>query len=161
MGGLAPDCRSDIRHFLGGAEPVSPAISEACRLVGTARAGDETAAAIRRASPALSAYSTAFVISSTNKGMPSVRSTISAITSAGSSLLPTRRSMMVAASRSPSSIERQARYMRLAYPRRIELGTESYDEQRRKERLIHDRSRTKRPHMEVEVEPGIPLAAQR
>ena len=55
-------------------------------------------------SPSLSASSTAFVISSTNRGMPSVRSTISAITSAGSSLLPTRRSMMVAASRSPSRL---------------------------------------------------------
>ena len=36
--------------------------------------------------------------------MPSVRSTISAITSAGSLLLPTRLAMMVAASRSPSRL---------------------------------------------------------
>ena len=54
------------------------------------------AAAVCRASPSLPASSTAFVISSTNSGMPSVRSTISAITSAGSSLFPTMRAMMAA-----------------------------------------------------------------
>jgi hypothetical protein len=39
------------------------AISEACKLAGTAKAGDGTAAAVRRAAPSLSASSTAFVIS--------------------------------------------------------------------------------------------------
>ena len=52
--------------------------------------------------PSPSASSTALVISSTNSGMPSVRSMISAITSAGSSLFPTRHAMMAAVSRSPS-----------------------------------------------------------
>ena len=71
---------------------------------GTAKAGDGTAATVRRAAPSLSASNTAFVISSTNRGMPSVRSTISAITSAGSALFPARRAMMAAASRSPSRL---------------------------------------------------------
>ena len=71
---------------------------------GTARAGDGIAAAVCRASPSLSASSTAFVISSTNNGIPSVRSTISAVTSAGRSLFPTMRAMMAAASRSPSRL---------------------------------------------------------
>src|SRR5262245_44916910 len=57
---------------------------------------DGTAAAVRRAAPSLSASNTAFVISSTNSGMPSVRSTISTITSAGNCLFPTRRPMIVA-----------------------------------------------------------------
>jgi hypothetical protein len=66
--------------------------------------GDGTAAAIRHAAPPPSASRTDLVISSTNSGMPSVRSTISAITSAGSSLFPTRCAMMAAVSRSPSRL---------------------------------------------------------
>ena len=97
---VAPICATS----LAGPRRSSRAISEACRLAGTASAGDGTAAALRRASLSPSASSTAFVISSTNRGIPSVRSTISAITSAGSSLFPTRRSMMLAASRSPSRL---------------------------------------------------------
>ena len=96
----APICATS----LGGPSRSSRAISDACKLEGTARAGEGTAATVRRASPSLSASSTAFVISSTNRGMPSVRSKISAITSAGSSLLPTRRATMAAASRSPSRL---------------------------------------------------------
>ena len=49
-------------------------MSEACKLAGTAMAGDGTPAAVRLASPSLSASKTAFVIFSTNSGMPSVRS---------------------------------------------------------------------------------------
>jgi hypothetical protein len=82
----------------------SRAISEACKLAGTFKAGDGTAATVRRAAPSLSASSTAFVISSTNRGIPSVRSTISAITSAGTSLFPISRAMMAAACRSPSRV---------------------------------------------------------
>ena len=69
----APTCATSF------AEPSrsSRAISEACKLAGTARAEDGTAAAVWRASPSLSASNTAFVISSTNSGMPSVRSTMS------------------------------------------------------------------------------------
>ena len=96
----APICATS----LAGPRRSSRAISEACKLAGTARAGDGIAAAVCRASPSLSASSTAFVISSTNNGMPSVRSTISAITSAGRSLFPTMRAMMAAASRSPSRL---------------------------------------------------------
>ena len=40
--------------------------------------------------------------------------------------------MMAAASRSAKPVERQARHMRLASPRRVELGPESYDQQHRK-----------------------------
>ena len=45
-------------------------------------------------SPSLPASSTALVISSTNRGMPSVRSMMSCRMFAGSSLLPTTRSIM-------------------------------------------------------------------
>ncbi len=124
----APICATS----LAGPSRSSRAISDACKLAGTARAGDGTAATVRRAAPSLSASSTAFVISSTNSGMPSVRSTISASTSAGSALFPTRRAMMAAASRSAKPVERQARHMRLSDPRRVELGAERYDEQRRR-----------------------------
>ena len=96
----APICATS----LAGPSRSSRAISDACKLAGTARAGDGTAATVRRAAPSLSASSTAFVISSTNSGMPSVRSTISASTSAGSALFPARRAIMAAASRSPSRL---------------------------------------------------------
>ena len=124
----APICATS----LAGPSRSSRAISEACKLAGTAKAGDGTAPAVRRASPSPSASSTAFVISSTNSGMPSVRSTISAITSAGSSLFPTRRAMMAAAFTLAKSVERQARHVRPSSPRRVELGAESYNEQHRK-----------------------------
>jgi hypothetical protein len=79
-------------------------MSDACRLAGTASAGERTAAAVRRASPSLSASRTAFVISSTNSGMPSVRSMMSCRTLAGRSLLPATRSIIAPISRSASRL---------------------------------------------------------
>ena len=95
----APICATSL------AEPSrsSRAISEACRLAGTARDGDGTAAALF-AAPSLSASSTALVISSTNRGMPSVRSMMSCRILAGSGLLPTTPSMMASMSCSPSRL---------------------------------------------------------
>ena len=55
---------------------------------------DGTAATSRWAAPSLSASSTDFVISSTNKGMPSVRSMMSCRMFAGINLLPTMRSII-------------------------------------------------------------------
>src|SRR6516164_3809021 len=54
--------------------------------------GDGTAATVRSAASSSFASSTALVISSTNRGMPSVRSMMSCRTFAGSSLLPMTRS---------------------------------------------------------------------
>ena len=62
------------------------------------------AAAVRCAAPSLPASSTALVISSTNRGMPSVRSMMSCRTLAGRSLLPTTRSIMALISRSASRL---------------------------------------------------------
>ncbi len=96
----APICATSL------AEPrrSSRAINEACKLAGTAKAGDGTAAAVCRASPSLSASSTAFVISSTNRGMPSVRSIMSRLMFAGSGLLPVTPSISAVISRSPSRL---------------------------------------------------------
>jgi hypothetical protein len=66
------------------ADPIC-AISEACKLAGTAPVG--TAEVVFSASFALPASSTAFVISSTNSGMPSVRSTMSFRMLAGRTLM--------------------------------------------------------------------------
>ena len=71
----APICATS----LAGPSRSSRAISDACKVAGTAKSGDGIAATIRRAAPSLSASRTAFVISSTNRGTPSVRFTISAI----------------------------------------------------------------------------------
>ena len=79
----APICATS----LAGPSRSSRAISEACRLAGTASAGDGTAAAVCSAAPSLSASSTAFVISSTNSGMPSVRSMMSCRILAGNELV--------------------------------------------------------------------------
>ena len=101
--------------------------------------GEGTIATVRRAACSLSSpSSTAIVISSTKRGMPSVRSTISAITSAGSSLLPTRCAMMTRASRSPSRLSIRLVYMRLAHPRCVELRAERHDEKHGKGfNLVH------------------------
>ena len=63
-----------------------------------------TAAAVCMRFQLAPASSTALVISSTNSGMPSVRSMMSCLTSAGSSLLPATRSIMVSMSRCPSRL---------------------------------------------------------
>jgi hypothetical protein len=94
----APTCATS----LAGPSRSSRAISEACRLAGTVRAEDGTAAMVCLASPSLSASNAAFVISSTNNGMPSVRSMMSWRILAGSSSLPTTRSITAPASRSPN-----------------------------------------------------------
>ena len=63
-----------------------------------------TAAAIRRAAPSLSASSTALVISSTNSGMPSVRSMMSCRMFGGMSLVPETWSIMEPTSRCASRL---------------------------------------------------------
>jgi hypothetical protein len=82
----------------------SRAMSEACRLAGTASAGDGTAASARSVAVSLPASNIALVISSTNKGIPSVRSMMSCRMLADSRLLPTMRSIMAPASRSASRL---------------------------------------------------------
>ena len=92
------------------------------------------AATVRRAAPSLSASRTAFVISSTNKGMPSVRSTISASTSAGSRKGTGQARDNGSRFSFPKPVQhvRENRHMRLSHPRRFELGAGSYDEHRRR-----------------------------
>ena len=53
MGKLPPDRRAGLRHALAGPSRSSRAISEACRLAGTASAGEGTDAIVRAAAPAL------------------------------------------------------------------------------------------------------------
>jgi hypothetical protein len=64
--------------------------------------------------------------------MTKARSTISAITSAGSSLFPTRRSIDGGCITFSKPVERKACHMRLANPRRVELWAKRYNEQRPK-----------------------------
>ena len=73
-------------------------------LPGPPSAGDGMAATVRCAAPSLSASSTALVISSTNRGMPSVRSMMSCRMLAGRSLLPTTRSIIASMSRCASRL---------------------------------------------------------
>ena len=73
----------------------------------------------------------AFVISSTNRRIPSVRSAISAITSAANCSVPDKVSDDGGHVELPEPIERQARHMRLPDPGRSEFGPEGDDEQHR------------------------------
>jgi hypothetical protein len=82
----APTCATS----LAGPSRSRRAISDACRLGGTAGVGDGSAAATYSALPSVCASSTALVISSTNRGMPSVRAIMSCRMFAGRSLLPMR-----------------------------------------------------------------------
>jgi hypothetical protein len=70
--------------------------ARSCRLAGTAT--------VRSVAPSFSASSTAFVISSTNSGTPSVRSMMSCLTLSESRLLPVTPSIIAAISRSPSRL---------------------------------------------------------
>jgi hypothetical protein len=110
----------------------SRAISEACRLAGPP-GRRRNRRGVRRASPSPSASSTALVISSTNSGMPSVRSTMSC---------RMFRQRLVAddavdhgvdfALRQP--IEGQRGHMRPPDPRRLEFRPERHDQQHAKAR---------------------------
>src|SRR5262245_4423731 len=97
----APICASSLA---GPPSRSSRAMSEACRLGGTPSAGDGIAATARAAAVSLPASSTALVISSTNKGIPSVRSMMSCRMLADGSLLPTMRSIMAPTSCSASRL---------------------------------------------------------
>jgi hypothetical protein len=82
----APICATS----LAGPSRSSRAISEACKLAGTAKAVDGTVAAVRCASSSLPASNTALVISSTNSGMPSMRSMMSCRTFAAAAASSSR-----------------------------------------------------------------------
>ena len=99
----------------------SRAISEACRLAGTVRAGDGTAAAVFRASPSLSASSTALVISSTNSGMPSVRSIISCRIVSGSAWLPANEVNHRSDFALPEPVKAECRDVGSSKPRRFKF----------------------------------------
>jgi hypothetical protein len=107
----------------------SRAISDACRLAGTASVGVGTEATVRCAAPSLPASSTALVISSTNRGMPSVRLTMSCRMFAGTSLLPTTPSIMASMSSLRQPIDRENRHVRPSDPGRVELWTERDNQQ--------------------------------
>ena len=126
----APICATS----LAGPSRSSRAISEACKLAGTARAGDGTAATVRRASPSPSASSTALVISSTNSGMPSVRSTMSCRMLAGQQLVAGDAvdHGVDFALRQP--IDRERGHVRPSDPGRFELRPERHDQQHAKAR---------------------------
>ena len=114
---------------MAGPSRSSRAISDACKLAGTAIAGEGTAAAIRRGCALDAASSTALVISSTNSGMPSVRSMMSCRMLAGSAIVAddvVDHGVDVAL-RQP--IERERGHVRLSDPGRLEFRPEGHDQQ--------------------------------
>ena len=130
MGKLPPDRRADLRYLLGGAEPVEPRHQRGVQACGNRQGRRRNSGGgLARASPSLSASSTAFVISSTNRGMPSVRSMMSCRMFAGSTLLPTTRVDHGGDFALRQPIEGEGRDMRPSDPRRLELGPERHDQQ--------------------------------
>jgi hypothetical protein len=100
----APICATSF----AGPSRSSRAISEACRLAGTATEDDGIAATARSVAPSPAASSTALVISSTNSGMPSVRSIMSCLVLSGSGQLPVTPSIMAEISRRASRLRASA-----------------------------------------------------
>ena len=100
----AQELVSTCATSLAGPSRSSRAMSDACKLAGTGRVGNAAAARARSAESSRPASSTALVISSTNSGMPSVRSIMSSRTFAGSALSLTRWSIMASISRCPSRL---------------------------------------------------------
>jgi len=113
----APICASSL------AEPSrsSRAINEAWRLAGTVEEGGRIDPAVRSLDCSLSASRIAFVISSTNSGMPSVRSMMSCLIFWSSVLSPATRSIIAAISRRPSLFNARA----VTYERPIHGGSNS------------------------------------
>jgi hypothetical protein len=90
------------------------------------------AAAVRSAAPSLPASSTALVISSTNKGMPSVRSTMSCLILAASELVADNAVDHRPDVALPEAVDRHECYMRSPYPGRIKVRPECHYQQHRK-----------------------------
>ena len=98
---LSPYHRSDLRHFFGRAEPVKPRHQRGVQACGNCNGGRRNGRTASSGAPSATASSTALVISSTNSGMPSVRSIMSCLMLSGSGLLPVTRSIRAAVSRAP------------------------------------------------------------
>src|SRR5262249_2245025 len=105
------------------------ALRDLCKLA-FKRLGDAgvQCATTRSATFSLSASSTASVISSTNKGMPSVRSMMSSRTVAGRCLLPTTRSITASISRR-QPIESDGSNVRSPDPGCLKLWPERHDQE--------------------------------
>ena len=130
---LPPDSCPYLRHLLGWTEPVEPRHQrsmQACR--NRQGWGRNRAQRSARAAPSLSASSTAFVISSTNSGMPSVRSMMSCRMFAGSSLLPTTRVDHGPDVALSQPVDGEGRHVRPSDPGRLELWPERHDQQHAK-----------------------------
>ena len=107
---LAPNCCPDLWTPSPGPSRSSRAINDAWRLAGTRMDGDGIVATALSAARSPPASRPAFVTSSTNSGMPSVRSIMSCLTVANGGLLPVTRSILAAISRSPSRLRLSARH---------------------------------------------------
>ena len=93
---------------------------------------------LQRCAPArfaLLASNTAFVISSTNSGMPSVRSMMSCRMFAGSALLPMTRSIIASDFALCQPIKCEGGHMRPSDPGRLELWPKRHDQEHAKCRL--------------------------
>src|SRR5262249_41657675 len=103
---LAPHCRSDLCDFLRWSKPVKSRHQrrvEACRDANGRRwSGCEPAA------PSPLASKTAFAISSTNSGTPSVRSIMSRLMLSDRELFPVTQSIIASISRSPRRLRLSA-----------------------------------------------------
>ena len=124
-------CLGDL---FAGPSRSSPAIKDACKLAGTARIGGGIAAAVRSAASSLSASRTAFVISSMNRGIPSVRSMMSCRMLAGRSLLPITPSIIASMQRFGRRLKRNSGDARLSDPGRRKFRPERNEQQNAKGR---------------------------
>ena len=129
---LPSDRRPDLRHFLGGAEPVEPRHQrgvQACR---------DRHSRGRNRSSGFPRHALAFRLQHRLcHFLDEQRNAVSALHDfrhhvSRKFLVPDKAFDDGGRVTFPKPVERQGRHMRLANPRRIELGAKSYDEQRRK-----------------------------
>ena len=126
---LAPDRRADLRYRLGRTQPVEPRHQRGVQAGGDGERRRRNRRDARAAAPSPSASSTAFVISSTNNGMPSARSTMSCRMLVGSGLFAgdlLDQGHHLAGSK---PIDRQRRHMRTPDPWRGEFRPEGHEQQ--------------------------------
>ena len=129
---LPPDRRADLRHLLGGAEPVEPRHQrgvQACR----DRQG-------RRRNRRNRAPGRALALRLQHRLRHLLHEQGNAVGALDDLRHHIRRQLLVPDQARddggrftlPKPVERQARHMRLSHPRRVELGAERYDQQHRK-----------------------------
>ena len=127
---LSPNGRSDLRYLLGGAEPIKPRHQRGVQACGDGKSrGGNGGGGLPRVAFDFPASNTALVISSTNNGMPSVRSMMSCVMLFRQRLVARDAVDHGSDFALPKPVEGECSYVRLPNPRRLKLWSVRNDQQ--------------------------------